>query len=215
MHYTINNIVIKSENTAKSSKQKNQIIVDYINRMKSCDSILDYGCGKCRYTRLLSPKAKDIFLLDSQIQIKRKQIIEGQYTTVLEYANEFSNVCVISAEDFQHINRLFDFILCTNVLSAVPCIEERKRILINIRRSLSKKGIALISVQYRNSYFNTYVENKDNIPYEDGWIIKKGNGYSFYGMIYPDALCSLCEESGLNVVDQFNNDGSTYVFVNK
>lgn len=215
MHYTLNNIVIKSENTAKSSKQKNQIIVDYISRMKFCDSILDYGCGKCRYTRLLSSKANDIYLLDSQIQIKRKQIIEGQYTSVLEYANEFANVSVISVETFQCLNnRSFDFILCTNVLSAVPYIEERKRILINIKRLLSKSGIALISVQYRNSYFKTYVENKENFPYEDGWIIKKGNSYSFYGMIYPDALYSLCKEVGLKVVDQINYDGSTYIFLN-
>ena len=51
MHYTINEYLIKSENAALSYQQTNSQVLKYIDALPNDINILDYGCGKCRYSR--------------------------------------------------------------------------------------------------------------------------------------------------------------------
>lgn len=215
MHYIINNCLIKSENAALSTKQTNKKILEIIDGLKYYDSILDYGCGKCRYARYLSKKAKKLYLTDSKIQLERVQIIENCKTTIKDYAsNVLKNGIVFSVEEID-FRKKYDFILCTNVLSAIPKTYERKKVLKNIFKLLKKDGIALLSLQYRNSYFDTYKTNKNACPYNDGWIIKNRNNYSYYAIIPPEKLCLLCEEAGFKIHKKIIVDGSIYVFLKK
>lgn len=216
MHYNINNCIIKSENAALSSKQKNSQIVQFINNLEFCKSILDYGCGKCRYSELLSKKTNSLTLIDSEIQISRTQIIHNERTTVCEYAADHLNEAkVFSIEKIDQIEEKFDFILCSNVLSAIPNKEYRVNVLKNINKLLSVNGKALVSVQYRNSYFNSYATNPNATKNYDGWLIKKGDSYSFYGLIKPDSLIGLCENTGLVVEKKILKDGSVFLFLQK
>lgn len=214
MHYVINNCIIKSENAALSSSQRNQNIVKFINELPYCDKMLDYGCGKCRYSPLLNDRCKKLYLADSQIQLKRTQTICGNKTSVEEYSKKFfSNSSIVEVEKIKKLNERFDFILCTNVLSAIPFYEERMNVLRNIFNLLKNDGRVLVSVQYRNSYFNTYKSNPNAIMKNDGWLIKKGNSYSFYALISPNKLIDMCYDVGFKMDRKIIKDGSIYLFL--
>lgn len=141
-------------------------------------------------------------------------MIHDNEVSVLEYASKFmKNAYAYSLEEYDFKKEKFDFVLCTNVLSAIPNTDDRKKVLSNIKQLLKPTGNALISVQYRNSYFNTYSTKEGCVKYEDGWIIKRGNSFSFYGIIFPDKLIKLCGESGLIVENIYKHDGSVYLTV--
>ena len=175
---------------------------------------LDYGCGKCRYSKQLSKKAKQVVLVDSEIQISRIQKIHSENTTVQEYARKYiKNATVFSLTDKNWKEKKYDFILCTNVLSAIPDINERKILLKNIASLLSNDGTALISVQHSNSYFKTYSKNPNAIKHEDGWIIKRGSSHSFYGIIKPNKLIEMCKKANLEIVNDYRKEGTIYLTV--
>lgn len=214
MHYLINDCLIKSENAALSSHQTNIEVIKYIDKLSTGIDILDYGCGKCRYSRQLNTKSRKLVLIDSEIQISRKQIICDVKTTVKEYAkNYLTNTLVYALENIQEIDLKFDFILCTNVLSAIPKTEDRVKTLNQIKHLLNFEGNALITVQYYNSYFNTYSNNPKIIEYNGGWIIPKGNDYTYYGIIKPKSLIEYCNMAGLFIKNKFSKDGSIYLTV--
>lgn len=215
MHYQINNsILIKSENAAKSTKQPNKVIIEYIDKLSSDFHVLDYGCGKLRYSIPLCSKVEKVIAIDSEHQITRFQIINNIRTTVVNYARRFStNLDVYSESNTKWMQMKFQFILCTNVLSAVPNREDRLKILRNIKSVLEVGGQALISVQYRNSYFSGYSKRDNSIQYSDGWILRNRSGNTFYGLITPENLLKLCAESNLNVIDVKLDDGSVYMIV--
>jgi len=155
-----------------------------------------------------------LVLIDSEIQINRKQIICDVLTTVKDYANTYlvnTNVCAL--ENSQGLNLKFNFILCSNVLSAIPSTDDRILLLNNIKKFLDRDGKALITVQYYNSYFNTYSNNPKTAEYNDGWIIPKGNNFTYYGIIKPQILIEYCERAGLNIKEKCLKDGSIYLTV--
>lgn len=216
MHYIVNNCLIKSENAALSSKQKNSQIISFINELQYCDNILDYGCGKCRYSKLLYSKTRKLTLVDSEIQLSRKQIIDGEKTTIYDYAKTtLSGSDIYNIENINMIMDTFNFILCSNVLSAVPNYDDRMTLLNNIFNLLDGTGRALISVQYRNSYFKSYKTNPNAIKHYDGWIIKNRNSYSFYGLIKPETLIQMCTNVGLVVDRKLIKDGFVYLIMKK
>ena len=80
---------------------------------------------------------------------------------------------------------------------------------------LKENGTALITVQYRNSYFNTYSEKRDAFRYNNGWIIPRGHDYAFYGIIQPQTLYDYCENAYLEIKEKHLNDGTVYLVVKK
>ena len=216
MHYIINDCLIKSENAASCTSLTNAKILEHISALPNGISALDYGCGKCRYSKQLNEKTSQLVLVDSEVQISRKQMIHGRKVSVKEFADlELRNAKVYTIEDDEWKRIHYDFVLCTNVLSAIPSICERDTVLRNIAHVLKNDGVSLISVQYRNSYFSTYSSGANSQRYEDGWIVKRGNAYSFYGIIMPDKLAEMCTQAGLTVVDRYQKDGSVYLLVSK
>lgn len=162
----------------------------------------------------MSRKARHITLLDSQVQITRTQTIHSVKTSVELFAkNSLKNASVYYLENFDFSKQQFDFILCSNVLSAIPDKSTRVKLLDNIYNILHDNGTALITIQYRNSYFNTYNNRKGVEKYEDGWLIKKNNSYSFYGIIPPQQLIEMCLNSNLKIESAYKHDGSIYLTV--
>ena len=214
MHYLINEYLIKSENAATSTLQTNSNVLSYISSLPTGIIALDYGCGKCRYSKQLNQKTSKLVLVDSEVQIRRKQTIHGKLLTVFQFAeHSLENAKAYALEDETWKKEKYDFILCTNVLSAIPSIDERYTVLKNISQLLAKDGISFISVQYRNSYFLSYDSAPNAKRFEDGWIIKKGNSYTFYGIITPNKIVEMCEQSGLHIIKQIKKNGSVYLVV--
>lgn len=215
MHYRINDdCLIKSENAALTTKQYNKQIVNYINTLPENIVTLDYGCGKLRHSLFLYPKCSLLVLVDSEIQLNRIQVINNQNMSVTSFIEEYMpNSVAIPLNDNTWKTRKYDFILCSNVLSAIPSQEERMNVLTNIRDTLTPDGKALISVQYYNSYFSSYIDNPKAKPFLDGWIIERIGNYTFYGIIKPESLIEQCITTGLRILGKKQVDGTVYLEV--
>jgi hypothetical protein len=83
VHYRISSeILIKTENAAKPEKQSSSYLNSVISNLDPVSSSFDYGCGKLRYKQVLLRTTDTLALVDSSVQLERKQMICGEYTTV-------------------------------------------------------------------------------------------------------------------------------------
>ena len=217
MHYTVNGLLIRAENAAKPVSQPNSFVIEYIARLTGGLTVLDYGCGRFRYTIPLAKMADEVVAVDSEFQLGRMQIIAGEETNLRAYAAEhLPNVTVsdVAARSWQR--RRYDFALCTNVLSTVPFPKIRLSILREIRACLrSGTGQVLVSTQFRNTYFKTYASNPSATKHGDGWLIRSRHGAAFYGIIDKDGLAQLCRGAGLTVTESFVKGESAYVLATR
>ena len=210
MHYNVDGCIIESDLAAKSTSQTNKNMLNIILDLPECYTVLDYGCGKLRYSIPLAKRVREVVAVDSVVQLDKKQLIDGEYTSVREY--KLDNLAVYDLDADEWKCKKYDAVLCINVFSAVPSLEERKRIVENAYSVLEPDGFFLIVVQYRNSYFSQYKSRPNAINYYDGWLIKrKGNKYSFYGMPSEKAVIALCSEVGFKSFSVTRNDGSYYI----
>lgn len=210
MHYHVNEYIIETELSAKSTKQTNKIVLDFISKLPAHYEALDYGCGKLRYTIPLAKQISKVIAIDSIYQIEKKQIINDNLIAPKEYV--LKNLTVQDVNSSGWKCQKYDIVFCTNVLSAVPDYEERIKILRNSKKVLKKSGYVYIVVQYRNSYFKQYQSRQDAIKYNDGWLIKrKNNKCSFYGIVTPEKIIKLCNEAGFKYYEVTKHDGSCYI----
>lgn len=217
MEYRINGKAIKSEYAAKSNKQQNKEVMGWIKDISKEKKILDYGCGKLRYTIPLSSQARCVYAIDSREQIKRIQTINNiRGTNIMDYATTYlHNVKIHELASNEWKEQKYDYVLCSNVLSAIPIYSERINVFHNIKKVLEDEGEALISTQYSNSYFRMYADRRECIKHYDGWIINNKGKFSFYGIVSLKKLIYYARLTSLNVVRGYVKDGSAYLIVKK
>ena len=210
MHYKIADGIIESELAAKSIRQPNRLVIEFIQSLSPSEVVLDYGCGKLRYTIPLANQVKTVVAIDSIEQLSKRQIIADEFTTLLEYRRDNVIICPIDSGEWRNLK--YDTILCTNVLSAIPDHQERRQILKNIKSVIKQNGIIFFSTQYRNSYFKTYDNRIDIQKYNDGWLMPRAkNKYCFYAPLNAKAITTLCVEEGLHVIRTYKRDGSCFI----
>lgn len=174
---------------------------------------LDFGCGKLRYSEQLTRKFNKVTFIDSLRQLERVQIIRGQKTTIIEYVSKnYNDANVVPFEKIESIKNNYDFILCSNVLSAIPCQSTISKIISSIRSLLKESGEALIVNQYKSSYFKKYETGTKHLY---GYIYKTSKSASYYGLLNEEAVKKLCISHGLSVIKSWNKAGSSYVVVGR
>lgn len=215
MHYKIKDINIKSENSAKSVQQSSNYLVSWLLNHDRVDSALDYGCGKLRYTGYLSTISSSLAITDSLIQLNRRQRINRIETTVREYVKIQWPTCVIyDLETFwSGIHEKYNFILCANVLSAIPSAKIRAKSLKAIHSALAENGELLVVNQHTNSYFTKIRNQHTSMEHLDGWIAQSKSGCSYYGILDKDITVSLLKRYGFAVIKGWNHGQSNYVLV--
>ena len=206
MHYIVNDWIVKSEYAAKSQKEPNQFVLDYISQLPIESCVLDYGCGKLRYAIPLAERVKQVVAVDSNEQL---QLI---YNSSINIAS-FNNLRIMSLDSPEWIDSRYDVVFCTNVLSAIPYESERIQLLNNAKAVLKPDGHLFLTVQYHNSYFSQYQYRKDTVKCNDGWLIqnKSLNRCSFYALLNADYLTTLCRSVGFNKINVKKKDGSCFL----
>lgn len=201
MRYNVKGNEIRSENAARSVSQASKWVLNQVSKHPKARIALDYGCGKLRYTISLLNRFEKVIAVDSDEQISRTQVIHGVKTTIREFLNDrYPNRAQAYSIPQKAWQRRYDFVLCSNVLSAIPSYAVRGRLLLSIRNALRKNGSALVLNQFRNSFFSALPDRDDTESYLDGWIINSRRGMtSFYAIIPPDTLGRMCRRVGLVV----------------
>lgn len=214
MHYKIKDYIVESELAAKSVFQPNKNVLNYINHIPPSYKVLDYGCGKLRYTLPLSNRVKKVVAIDSTEQIRKLQIINGQRIKLSDV--KLDNVTIFALEDQEWKDESYDLVFCTNVLSAIPFECIREELISNAYTVLNDKGQLYITVQYRNSYFSQYNKRQDVEKFEDGWLILKNNHRGmFYAPLTSEYIVMLCKKNGFRKFKVSNKDGSCYIIATK
>lgn len=213
LNYKINGITIRSENAAKPHTMPSSYLCNHIENSIKKGSALDFGCGKLRYSEQLVNKFETVTFLDSRKQLERVQIIRGVQTTIPDYvANNYRNANVVSFESIDKITNLYDFILCANVLSAIPCKSTIYKIISAIRELLKSDGEAMIVNQYKSSYFKKY---ESGIKHLHGYIYQNSRNASYYGLLDENTVSEICLDNKLAIIKSWSKAGSSYVVVGK
>jgi 2-polyprenyl-3-methyl-5-hydroxy-6-metoxy-1,4-benzoquinol methylase len=209
VRYKFRGVELRTENAAKPYRQASKWLIDQISQVSSDAVVLDYGCGKFRYTIPLSRRAKYVCAVDSSYQTDREQQIVNSRTNLREFARKYlENVSVYDVHSEVWRKMRFDFILCANVLSVIPHKAERIKVLRGLARVLKPDGRILASTQFRNTHFKKWAANPNANWVRDGWFIKGRRGASFYAIIFPKKLGQLCRAAGLSLV-RLGSQGET------
>jgi len=213
MHYNVSGHVVEAELAAKPASQPSSTVIAWVEHLPMDAHVLDYGCGRLRYTIPMARIVRRVTAVDSCYQIQRRQAIAGcGRTTIREYATRYlPNVDVVDVADPVWGSHKYDRVLCANVLSSIPCSEERDLVMRRVRGCLSCRGTLLVTTQYRNSYFSSYGQRRGAQWVEDGWLYPHNGHYYFYGLLPPTTLTRLCLSAGLSVLQVWCHDGSAYV----
>jgi hypothetical protein len=212
VHYKITpGIVVKTENAAKPEKQSSSYLRFIISNLEPVSSSFDYGCGKLRYKGPILQKTDTLVLVDSEVQLSRKQILGGKLTTIRALIQRSNRVAACNTMEFAEHQSKFDRGFCINVLSVIPFFSIRKRVLSLIRQRLRPGGTCLFVVQYRNSDFSRMRAMPNALPWRDGFLIDSLRGFSFYGLISPEQLVAAVSGAGFEIIEQRLNEGSVYL----
>lgn len=215
MRYLIDGKLIRSENAAKSYKQKSKHVSKYLMSRTPSDNVLDFGCGKLRYSSEISSIGKSVTFIDSELQLSRTQIIRGTSCSVTEYiSNNYENANSLSFESVLNdgLNNHFDFISCTNVLSAIPCPDYLNKVLYLIHTALHESAEALFVNQHRCSSFAKF---KTGQRHMHGYIYEGRSGFSYYGLMTNKVVVALLEPLGFEVVRCWSEEDVGFVLVRR
>ena len=215
MRYLIDGKVIRSENAAKSYKQKSKHVVNYLMSRTQSENVMDFGCGKLRYSSEIISIGKSVTFVDSELQLSRKQIVRGTYCNAIEYiSTNYRNALSLSFEDAssQKINNHFDFISCTNVLSAIPCPDYLNKVLSLIHTALRIDGEALFVNHHRCSSFSKFQAGQRHMH---GYIYASRSGFSYYGLMTNKIVIATLEPLGFEVIRSWSKEDIGFVLVRR
>ena len=213
MHYKVAGLVVKTENAAKPASQACRWVLRWIDDLSKESVALDYGCGKFRYTIPLAKRVSKVYAVDSEVQVKRLQLVDGERTTLKQYAQtRLPKVEVYEVDERGWRRKKYDRILLANVLSTIPVIRRRVDMLSMLRDLLRQDGQLLACTQFRNSYFKTYETNPRAHQRRGGWLVQLGSdSASYYAIVPLKRLERLCFQAKLRVVHAYVRGESAYV----
>lgn len=212
MRYSLcKGVVVKTENAAKPDVQASKVLSAYISRLEHVGKSFDYGCGKLRYVKAILRTTDTLTIVDSEIQIGRWQTIHGNLTTIRDAVRQSNRVSALNVIEFSRSPEEFDRAFCLNVLSVIPFLAARRRVLTLIRQKLRAGGTCLFVTQYSNSDFTRMSKMPNASGWRDGFLIDSLRGFSFYGLVSPQRLAELVVSAGFEIIDKTLNDGSVYL----
>jgi len=164
----------------------------------------------------MSRRIKHVTAVDSKVQVDRFQTLFGHHSTIRRYATEhFPNIRVHAVEEEAWKRRRYDVILCTNVLSAIPSKQIRKKLVLSAHQRLRKGGTFLLTTQFRNSHFSNWARDPRATRHCDGFLVRGAKGASFYALLDCDMLVAICRRAGLSIVDSGHVKELAYVIATK
>jgi len=216
MRYRVRGLEIRSENAAKPASSAGKWMLDRIRELSPSAIGLDIGCGKLRYTVPLAKRISEVTAVDSAEQLRRKQKLFGKRCSIREHASTcLPNVIVRSLDEREWSRRRYQIILCSNVLSAIPSMKTRRKLVSTAYKCLARRGQFILTTQYRNSHFDSWKTSPSATRYLDGYMVKGRRGTTFYGLIGAPALRRLCETVGFRIVAAGHNKELAFVLATR
>jgi len=104
----------------------------------------------------------------------------------------------------------FDFVLCANVLSAIPTKSARTTALGAIHRRLKVRGVLLVVNQHTNSYYSQVARRDDVVRHLDGYLVPRNGSASYYGILDTHRTYEILAREGYDIIEQWVEGQSNY-----
>lgn len=209
MRYRVKGVEVRSENAAKPHTQRSKVVAAYLKACPTVGSLMDYGCGKLRYSDLLTRIARRVSFVDSDVQLTRRQRIRGRMTTVVQcVSSRYQNARVLTIAQAHRGRARFDRVTCINVLSAIPTLSELHAALGIIRQRTKRTGVAVFVNQHRNSYFKKFTWGK---PHLFGHLYTGRRGHSYYGVFTMARVRRLLRGRGFRILNAWQSGEINFV----
>lgn len=171
----------------------NWVVTDqYLNRLKTGQSILDLGCGNGKLVTGL-PKGVAYLGTDfSETLLSEARILHPEY--------EFRYGDVLDPKDWDQLG-LYDAIFCVAVLHHIPQRENQVYVLAQIKKHLNADGFAFLTVWnlWQKRFLKYHLESHVEVPYNKKW--------KRYCVAYElPEMMQLCVDAGLTVKEIFYAD---------
>ena len=195
------NINIRPELTAISTKHSKSAEMLVKMAHNTDGFVLDYGCGTGRNMNYLLSQGIVSCGCDIQEQLDAQA---DKHLRLME-----KGCLVLLSENFG--DNQFEFILCSHVLNVIESDTTKQNVVNDIARLLAKGGKAIIEVRTAHDIESS----KTKEAYKNGWLIKKGNAFTYQEAISKDRLEDLCINAGLSVVVHTCNSSKHIIVVQK
>lgn len=171
----------------------NWVVTDqYLNRLKSGQSLLDIGCGN---GKLVTGLPKGVTYLGTDFS---ETLLSEARTLHPEY--EFRYGDVLDPKDWGELDS-YDAIFCVAVLHHIPTRENQVSVLREIKKHLKANGFVFLTVWnlWQERFLQYHLETHVEVPYNKKW--------KRYCVAYelPEML-QRCTDAGLEIEEIFYAD---------
>lgn len=215
-YYLRKGIEIRSENSAKPDRQTSLFVEQQIRSMRPVESALNYGAGKLRFLPAMLQVSSRLTLLDSTIQMERRQRLVGAldvaYKDIIRGTNAID---MIDLAQLRKSTMAFDRIYCLNVLVVIPFPAIRRDIFVRSFRGLKNGGELVVVNRWRNSDFTLMKSRTDAVVYAGGTLVKSFRGHGYYYPMNEDEAAELARDAGFAPKSSVRKDGSYFSVFSK
>jgi 2-polyprenyl-3-methyl-5-hydroxy-6-metoxy-1,4-benzoquinol methylase len=210
-------MTVRSENAAKPPSQASTYLMTWLRTNAAGCRCLDFGCGRLRYTHFLAECSRTLGVVDSVQQLDRTTTIDDFPTTIRRHVRKKWPKCrIYTIERFAcGIRERYDFVLCANVLSAIPNRAARSCALKAIFNCMSVSGHALFAHQHTNSYFKLVAESPNAVAHLDGWLLCSRGRTFYFGVMNARRIIRIVRSHGFQVLDAWVSGQSNYVLAGR
>lgn len=215
-YYVRHGIEIRTENSAKPSKQSSTFIEGEIRNLCKVESSVNYGAGKLRFLDAMTAVSNVVTLVDSEIQIERKQnLLERHHSNYYDVIRNKNNINSKNVRQFIDEDTIYDRAYCLNVLAIVPFPSIRKDIFLRCFKKLRSGGDMIVVNRWRNSDFDNIRARDSARELNGGILIKSYRGYGYYYQMKSDEAEKLGTATGFLVRSLKRKDGTYFLVLRK
>lgn len=168
---TIENSVPSQSRSAHSVRWASPILSS-----QGIKKVADFGSGRFRNANVLTRYFDEVFFVETKKQLRK-------FSSVAPQGN---HVHYIITDQFQNLTDHFDAVFLISVLHTIPHKTHRAKIIRLCHQSLKPGGLLVVDVPQSETYYNR--RKNVSAKYKDGWLMKWGDGYTFYKNFYAAEL---------------------------
>lgn len=206
---------VRTENAALPINQLSSPIVEILRALPRVGRCADYGTGKGRYVPFLADNADELHLVDSTIQLERKQRFGKDYHSLEKRYQEHNSVSLMNTKQFIEAGPKYARVALLNVLPVIPIQAIADEVLKRCCRAVNVGGEICVAVNYRNSEYTKSIRSDAAKPYQGGYLIHGYRGHFFLRLLTPPYIDERLNALNFEIEERIRIEGTMLYIARK